>query len=443
MSSMPAWAHDDSMVSSVLCKKSPSFTISGLPLWECMDRDYKNMTIIISAPGYQYTLMHIKYLQCVRCGRKYPQEEIRYRCDCGDSIEIVYDYGELAGKVDWAGLRKRTFCHWRYREFFPNLRKRNIITMVEGGTSLVRSRDVAGRAGCRELLFKMESLNPTGSFKDRGSTVEISQANEYGARTLVCASTGNMGASVAAYCARGSIGCTIFVPEITPGIKLLQMEAHGAVIERVDGDYTLAAAEARRQYEEKGIYLAGDYPYRSEGEKSVAFELADVLGTDYDYIACPIGNGTLLHGMWKGLKEMKLVGLIDRLPQVLGVQAEGCNTVVKAFLSGTDRIVPVVPRTLMDAVACGDPLDGSWALRALRESGGIGITVSDNEAACARDMLAREEGIFAELSGALSTAGLIKACEQGLIEKDARVVSVITGHGLKEPGAFRCVTPRP
>ncbi len=382
--------------------------------------------------------MHVRYLQCVRCGRKYPKGEIRYRCDCGDSIEIVYDYEEMAGKISWDGLRKRTFCHWRYREFYPELKKKNIITMGEGGTSLVRSRNVVKKAGCRELLFKMESLNPTGSFKDRGSTVEISQAKEYGAPELVLASTGNMGASVAAYTARGGIGCNIYVPKNTPRIKLLQMEAHGAIIKRVNGDYTAAMVEARRQFEENRVYLAGDYPYRSEGEKSVSFEIADVLGSDYDYLAVPIGNGTLLHGMWKGLKEMKLMGLIDRLPKVIGVQAEGCNTVAKAFLSHTDRIEPVLPHTLMDAVACGDPLDGSWALRALKESKGIAIACSDNEASCARDMLAREEGIFAELSGALSTAGLIKAYEQGLIEKDARVVSVITGHGLKEPEAFKC-----
>jgi threonine synthase len=382
--------------------------------------------------------MHVEYLQCVRCGRKYPREEIRYRCDCGDSIEIVYDYKEIIGKVSWASLRKRTFCHWRYREFYPDLKKRNIITMGEGGTSLVRSRGVIKKTGCRELLFKMESLNPTGSFKDRGSTVEMSQAKEYGAPELVLASTGNMGASVAAYSARGNMRCTIYVPRNTPRIKLLQMEAHGAQIKKVRGDYTAAMVEARHQFEDNGLYLAGDYPYRSEGEKSVSFEIADVLGEDYDYIAVPIGNGTLLHGMWKGLNEMKLTGLIDRLPKILGVQAEGCNTVAKAFLSGTEKIEPVLPDTLMDAVACGDPLDGSWALRALKESKGIAITASDNEASCARDMLAREEGIFAELSGALSTAGLIKAYEQGLIEKDARVVSVITGHGLKEPEAFKC-----
>lgn len=379
--------------------------------------------------------MHIRYLKCAICGKTYPGEEIRYRCDCGGSLEVVYDYGELAGKISWAEIRKRTFCHWRYREFYPDIKKKNIITMGEGGTSLVRSRSVVLKTGCRELLFKMESLNPTGSFKDRGSTIEISQAKEYGARELVCASTGNMGASVAAYSARGDIRCTIYVPQDTPRVKLLQMKAHGALVEKVNGDYTKAAAVARRQYEEKGAYLAGDYPYRSEGEKSVGFEIADEIGTDYDYIACPIGNGTLLHGIWKGLKEMKTVGLIGRLPKILGVQAEDCNTVVKAFLSRADHIEPVMPRTLMDAMACGDPLDGSWALKALKESDGTGITVTDSEASRARDMLAKNEGIFAELSGAASTAGLLKACEEGLMPKGARVVSVVTGHGLKEPEA--------
>ena len=383
--------------------------------------------------------MHIKYLQCVRCGRRYPKDEVRYRCDCGGSIDIIYDYGELIGHIGWEDLRKRTFCHWRYREFYPDLKKKSIISMGEGGTGLVRSLKIAKKAGCRDLFFKLESLNPTGSFKDRGSTIEISQANEYGARELVCASTGNMGASVSAYCARGGISCTIYVPHITPRIKLLQMEAHGATIRRVKGDYTEAAAVARRQFEEKGVYLAGDYPYRSEGEKSVGFEIADRLGDGYDYLACPVGNGTLLHGIWKGLKEMKMAGLIRHLPKVLGVQAEGCNTVVKAFLSNSNRIEPVVPRTLMDAVACGDPLDGEPALLALKESGGVGVAVSDGEAGCARDMLAREEGIFAELSGALSTAGLLKAREQGLVPRDARVVSIVTGHGLKEPEAFKCI----
>lgn len=381
--------------------------------------------------------MQIKFLRCATCGRTHPKEEIRYRCDCGDSLEIIYDYDALAGKIDWDVIRKRPFDHWRYKEFYPPLHKESIISMREGGTPVLTSRNISGLVGCKGLMFKIEGVNPTGSFKDRGSTIEISQAYQFGAKEIVLASTGNMGASVAAYCARGNIRCTIYVPHDTASIKLLQMDAHGARILRVNGDYTLAAITAKRDYEEKGLYLAGDYPYRSEGEKSVGLEIVDQLDNDLDYIVCPIGNRTLLHGIWKCLKEMKLLGLIDRLPKILGVQATGCNTVVRAFLKGTDRIEPVYPETMADAVACGDPLDGVWALRAIRESGGYGIAVTDDDAECARGMLAREEGIFAELSGALSLAGLIKAVDDGKVPRDARVVCLITGHGLKEPESIR------
>ena len=386
--------------------------------------------------------MRVKYLQCVRCGRKYPAGEIRYRCECGGSLEIVYDYASLKGKLDWGTLRQRTFCHWRYREFFPPLKRASIVTMAEGGTPLIRSRRIGAEIGRSDLLFKLEGLNPTGSFKDRGSTIEISEAYEYlceqgdGCRNeIVCASTGNMGASVAAYCARAGIACTIYVPHDTARIKLLQMMAHGARIVRVKGDYTRAMLTAKDEHERHGKYLAGDYPYRSEGEKSVGLEVADLAG-DVDYIACPIGNGTLIHGIWKGLKELKALGLLKRLPRLIGAQAQGCNTVVRAFEEGTDRIAPVEPRTAMDAVACGDPLDGAWALRALRESCGWGVAVSDEEAAVARDRLAKREGIFAELSGALSLAGLLKACEAGIVDKDAKAVAIVTGHGLKEPETF-------
>ena len=388
--------------------------------------------------------MQVKYLQCARCHRQYPKGEIRYRCDCGDSLEIVYDYGEIKGRLSWDDLRRRPYDHWRYREFYPPIKTASIVSMGEGGTPLIRSRNIQKEMfpGC-ELLFKIEGTNPTGSFKDRGSAVEISEAYDYLCdhgeeckNEIVCASTGNMGASVAAYCARAGIVCTIYVPRDTARIKLLQMMAHGAKIERVKGDYTMAMLTAKREYEQRGRYLAGDYPYRGEGEKSVGLEIADVLDGEVDYLAVPIGNGTLLHGIWKGLKELKEVGLLRRLPKIIGAQAEGCNTVVKALDNGTDEIVPVIPHTLMDAVACGDPLDGTWALRAIRESDGVGVVVSDGEAARARDLLAKREGIFAELSGALSFAGLQKAYASGTISKGARVTVVVTGHGLKEPETF-------
>jgi len=386
--------------------------------------------------------MQVKYLQCARCGTTYPRSEIRYRCECGDSIEIIYDYSEIWNSITWDGLRSRPFDHWRYREFYPDIDPGSIISMGEGGTPLIRSRNIHSDMGANELFFKLESLNPTGSFKDRGSTVEISEAYHYLCyhgechNEIVCASTGNMGASVAAYCARGGITCTIYVPRDTAKIKILQMLAHGAKIVHVDGDYTLAMNTARREYEEHGRYLAGDYPYRGEGEKSVGLEVVDQLDGVPDYIVCPIGNGTLVHGLWKGLKELSIVGLIGRLPKIIGVQAEGCNTVTRSFEECRDEITPVTPHTLMDAVACGDPLDGTWALKAIRESEGWATAVSDAEGAKARDLLGKKEGIFAELSGALSLAGLIKAYRADVIEKDARVVVIVTGHGLKEPESF-------
>ena len=364
--------------------------------------------------------MHVKYLQCSECKKRYDKRDIVYKCRCGGSIEIIYNYEEIKDQISWEELRKRPFNHWRYREFFPLIELKNIVSLEEGGTALIKSKVYSS------LLYKCENLNPTGSFKDRGSTLEVSKAREFGAEEVVCASTGNMGASVAAYCARGRINATIFVPDETLENKIRQIKAYGSDVRVVKGDYTEAKNRAKNAYEKDGIYLMGDYAYRGEGEKSVGFEIMDQ--TCPDFIICPIGNGTLIHGMWKGIKEMKLVGLINRLPRLIGVQAKGCNTVVKAFNNDFDHIEPVIPKTKAEAIACGDPLDGMNALKALRESKGIGIAVSDREIKDARKELARE-GIFAELSGAASLAGYKKLRGELL---DFNMLLLVTGHGLKD-----------
>ena len=364
--------------------------------------------------------MHVKYLQCSECKKRYDKGELIYKCDCGGSIEIIYDYEEIKDKISWDELRKRPFNHWRYREFYPIIDVANIVSLEEGGTPLIKSKVY------ENLLYKCEHLNPTGSFKDRGSALEVSKAIEFGAGEVVCASTGNMGASVAAYASRGGIKATIYVPDETLGNKIKQIRAYGADIRIVKGDYTRAMNLAKRAYERDGIYLLGDYTYRGEGEKSVGFEIMDQ--TYPDYIISPIGNGTLLHGLWKGMKEMKLVGLINRLPKLVGVQAKGCNTVVKAFENNLDRIEPVLPKTKAEAIACGDPIDGMNALTALKESEGMGIALPDKEIASARRELARE-GIFAELSGAASLAAFKRLSSE---LKDSKVLLLVTGHGLKD-----------
>ncbi len=371
--------------------------------------------------------MHVKHLECVKCGKKYSKKEIRYRCDCSEGLEIIYDYGEIKEKISWDLLRERPFRHWRYREFFPLISKENCISLREGGVPLIKSKNISKDIGMKELYFKCEGYNPTGSFKDRGTTVEISKALEFGVSEIVCASTGNMGASIAAYCGVANIKARIYAPRDTSGIKLKQIKSYGADIELVNGDYTKAKDLAWKVFEEKGQYLTGDYPYRGEGEKSVGFEITDQLKADL--IVCPIGNGTLLHSTWKGLNEMKEVDLVGELPRLVGVQAAGCNTVVKAFLGNKDGIEPVVPSTIAEAIACGDPLDGLKALNALKESNGIGIAVTDQEIINTRKILASKEGILAELSGAVSLAGLLKIKEEF---KDLKVVCLVTGLGLRD-----------
>lgn len=371
--------------------------------------------------------MHVQYLQCVKCKEKYSKTDIRYRCLCGESLEVIYNYNEIKNTISWKKLRKKPFRHWRYREFFPLVKDGNNVSLMEGGTPLLKSRNISQELGFENLFFKCESENPTGSFKDRGTTVEISKALEFNSKEIVCASTGNMGASVSAYAAAANIKAHIILPSDTPDIKIAQIKSHGAIIHRIKGDYNKAEKEAFKLHYKRGWYLMGDYPYRGEGEKSVGFEIADEV--DADYIISPIGNGTLIHGIWKGLKEFKNVKLIKNLPKLIGIQATGCNTVVKSFKKDLDFVKPVKPNTIAGAIACGNPLDGLEALQVLQESQGIAETVTDREILKAKELLAKREGVFAEPAGAVTLAGLIKL--KGQLEKNAKIVLIVSGNGLK------------
>jgi threonine synthase len=369
--------------------------------------------------------MHVKFLECISCRKIYSDKKIHFRCTCGSALEIVYDYKKIRRKVSWKKFRSRKFNHWRYRELFP-VSGKSIITMNEGGTPLIRSKYFGKILGFN-LFFKLEGLNPTGSFKDRGTTVEISKVLEYGAKKVYCASTGNMGASVAAYSSLAGIKAEIFVPGITSKAKLKQMEIYGAKIKKVSGDYT-AALQAAAKAAGKG-YMMGDYPFRGEGEKSVGYEIIDELNYT-DYIITPVGNGTLIHSAWKGIVELKEIGLAKKLPRMIGIQAEGCSTVSKAFRERRNYIKKIIPRTSASAIACGFPLDGVKALNAIRKSNGTAETVSDKEMLRAKQILASKEGIYSELSGAAPLAGLFKI--RNKIPNKSRIVLVITGHGLKD-----------
>lgn len=366
---------------------------------------------------------------CSGCGKRCPKNRPAFRCTaCRGSLEAIVDRRDIK-KVNRGTLHGREFNHARYMEFYP---VRSLVSMQEGGTPLLRSRNIEKELKLGfELYFKCESRNPTGSFKDRGSSVEVAKALEFGFGKTVCASTGNMGASVAAYSGIAGLKCFIFVPRDAPQVKVEQILAHGARVYQVRGDYTAAAALAE-EASKRGTCLLGDYLYRREGTKSLGFELAEQLGMDgYTYVFSPVGNGTLLSSTWKAFKEFKTAGLIKELPKMAGIQAKGCAPVVKAFES-RGAIEPLKDaKTIATAIECGSPMDGERALSAARVSGGFAGAVTDSEILKAREILARREGIFAEPAGAVSLAGLLRFRER--VERGGRAICLITGHGLKSP----------
>jgi threonine synthase len=369
--------------------------------------------------------MYAKHILCSGCGKTYPLHKVIFRCEkCHGSLEVIFDYKKIKKNFRPAG---RPLGHLRYREFYP---VKKPLTLGEGGTDLLRSRNLEKMLKLKlHLYFKNETENPTGSFKDRGSSVEVAKALEFGHKKVACATTGNMGASVAAYADMANMDCYIFTTKDTSRVKLDQVLAYGAKLYHVNGNYSDAAKLAEEAFKNGQAYLLGDYLYRREGTKSIGFEIAEQLPSA-DYVFAPVGNGTLISAIWKAFKEFKKTGLLERTPKIVGVQAKGCAPVYRAW-KNNGKIRAVKGKTIAVAMECGDPLDGDRVLSSVAESKGFMVGVSDREILEAKDMLSRHEGLFAEPAGAASLAGLIKT--KGKIPGGSRVVCLITGHGLKTP----------
>ncbi|MFQ5474589.1 MAG: threonine synthase [Candidatus Nanoarchaeia archaeon] len=366
--------------------------------------------------------MFEKHRVCVCCHKTFPSDRIIFECDrCKGPLDIVYDYQNIMKflKRDLSEFRLAQPSHWKYWPFYPIKEANDVVSLDEGATPLLESNKHSN------LLFKYEATNPTCSFKDRGSTIEISKAKEHRVKEVVCASTGNMGASVAAYSARAGLKCTIYLPVFAPKQKANQIRSYGAEVIKVRGTYDDAVKKTVELRKEKHIYLTGDYVYRGEGEKSVGFEIIDQLQfTPPKYIVMPIGNATLFSSVCKSLVEFKEVGLLKRMPKLVGVQAKGCNPIVQAF--SRKKGIPFIksPKTIATAIACGRPVDAIKALRALKETNGLVVDVTDRQILEARKELGKE-GLFVEPSGAVSYAGWKKLGLKG------EAVCVLTGHGLK------------
>jgi threonine synthase len=291
-----------------------------------------------------------------------------------------------------------------------------------------------------EVFFKNDGQNPTGSFKDRGMTIAITRAVEIGANAVLCASTGNTSASMAAYAAKAGLKATVLIPKgkIAKG-KLLQAIVHGSKIREVEGNFDQALERARRMASDQSrLYLVNSVnPYRIEGQKTLAFEVWEQLGRRIpDAIILPVGNAGNISAIWKGFRELRLMKLTERVPRMIGVQASGAAPLAEAYTKNQQNVIPWRnPETIASAIRIGAPASWKKALRAVKESRGAIIAASDKEIIAAQRLLATHEGIFAEPASAASVAGLINAKMAHLLKPMETVVCVITGHGLKDQKA--------
>ena len=348
--------------------------------------------------------------------------------------EVVMDLDSIKSKMNLDYFRQSPPNLLKYLPLLPITQQAEFITLRESATPLIKSRKLGRNMGV-ELFLKVEGKNPTGSFKDRGTAVEVSVAREKGAKAIILASTGNMAASCACYAAAAGIPCFILVPEGVPPGKLSQVLAFGGHIVQVKGTYNDAADLAYKIAVEMGFYLAGDYAFRLEGAKTAAFEVIDqMLFQVPDYLVVPIGCGTNIGGYYKGFMDYYRLGLIDRLPRIIGVQATGAQAVVNSFDEKRNdiQILPSIS-TLASAIAVANPIDGLKALEAINNTNSHAIAVTDNEILAAQHRMAKEEGIFAESSAAATIAGLQKLIDQGKIDAHKKVLCILTGDGLKDP----------
>ncbi|HQD25858.1 MULTISPECIES: threonine synthase [Methanoculleus] len=374
------------------------------------------------------------HLVCVHCGATYTSDQIIYTCNrCGHLLTVEYDLDSIdVSRSEW---NRRPISVWRYRELLPV--QGEPITLQEGGTPLYHLKNIGKELGLPELYAKHEGMNPTGSFKDRGMTVGVSMAWELGMSTVACASTGNTSASLAAYAAKGGIPCVVLLPagKVALG-KIAQALMHGARVISIRGNFDKALEMVHELCISQGIYLLNSVnPYRLEGQKTIGFEAIDQLGGEVpDRLVLPVGNAGNISAVYKGLKELEALGFIDRLPMMTGIQAAGSQPVVRAIQQNLDVLVPeTAPETVATAIRIGAPVNAEKALVAIRATGGTAAAVTDEEILAMQRDLARKEGIGVEPASAASVAGVRKLAEEGLIDKDERIVCVVTGHLLKDP----------
>ncbi len=391
-------------------------------------------------------------LKCVSCGQAFRANEIDYTCPkCGPilgTLDVQYDFKSIASILTQDSLaRNHNYTHWRYLPILPIQDASFIPRLAVGWTPIYRAKKLEQEWGMEGVWVKDDGRNPTASYKDRASSVGVVKALEKGAKTVTAASTGNAASSWSAFTRIANLKTIIFVPQNAPRAKLAQLLLYGATVIQVKGTYDEAFEFCCQAAEKWGWYNRSTAinPYLGEGKKTGAFEICEQLNWQIpDYVFVSVGDGCIIQGLWKGFQEFYELMLIDKLPIMIGVQAEGSAPLVKAWLAGAKQAKPLSPNTIADSISVGIPRDQVKALRAVRESGGQFVEVSDAEILLAVSTLARKTGILAEPAGAAAYAGLKKLVESGVIgDRDTAVVSV-TGNGLKDiDGVMKAVSDQP
>ncbi|MEW6723561.1 MAG: threonine synthase [Bacillota bacterium] len=381
-------------------------------------------------------MSYLTHLECSRCGQQYPSEEPHALCPCGGPLLARYDLAGLATYWRPADLAGRPWNMWRYRELLPVREEVNIVSLGEGGTPLIRATRLQRELGVGELLVKDEGLNPTGSFKARGAAAGVSRCLELGLGELAMPTAGNAGSAWAAYATRAGLKIHIAMPADTPRVIQTECQAYGAEVITVDGLISDAGQFIGARCREMGWFDVATLkePYRIEGKKTMGLEVLEELGWQVpDVIVYPTGGGVGLIGMWKAFDEVESIGWIGtQRPRLVAVQAEGCAPIVRAYQAGETvscffQDAWTVAAGLRVPKALGDFL----VLRAIRETGGTALAVSDEQILAAQRRLAVTEGIFASPEGAAALAAVEKLVESGWIAGEQRVVIYNTGSGLK------------
>ncbi len=378
-------------------------------------------------------------LKCVKCEKEYSEAEVLYTCPaCGiDGIlDVVLDYDQIKKELTKDYLKKNAdYSLWRYLPAIPIEDTKGIQPLHVGWTPLYNIKTLTKETGLKSFLLKDDSRNPTASLKDRASAVGVAKAIELDRYVMCAASTGNAASSLSGFAASAGIKNYIFVPETAPEAKVTQLLIYGSNVFLVKGTYDEAVELCFKAAAEFGWYdrSCAINPYLLEGKKTISYEICEQLNWEApDIVVVAVGDGCSIGGVWKGFKECYALGLIDRLPKIVGVQAENSNPITRAFEKDTYEFEYRIPQTIADSISVGIPRNGIKALNALHESGGYMIDVSDKEILDAMRILAQKTGVFGEPAGVTSFAGIMKMNERGLLKGDEKVVSIVSGSGLKD-----------